>query len=182
MQQSIGHQPVGRRKRAHEVAEHLDIRDQLGRIQRRQPASIRKRPDGKIWRRAAPRFAKLSSSCNSRVRGDQEWSPGTRQRTFAQVLDRPTCRTGQARVRDRTGPDSHGADAPLVLEAGVAWQAAQQATDEDIARLKLALNANAAATGNTGEFIRTDVAFHYELTLITHNPIFAAVPIRSSNG
>ena len=47
--------------------------------------------------------------------------------------------------------------------------------DEDIARLKRALDANVAAIGNTAEFIRTDVAFHYELTAITRNPIFSAV-------
>jgi len=63
----------------------------------------------------------------------------------------------------------------LLFEAGVAWQAAQVATDDDIARLKRALDANVAALGNTAEFIRTDVAFHYELNAITRNPIFTAV-------
>lgn len=65
--------------------------------------------------------------------------------------------------------------ARLLFEAGVAWQAAQAATDEDIARLKKALEANVSALGNTAEFIRTDVAFHYELNVITRNPVFAAV-------
>jgi GntR family transcriptional regulator, sialic acid-inducible nan operon repressor len=65
--------------------------------------------------------------------------------------------------------------ARLLFEAGVAWQAAQVATDEDIARLKKALDANVSALGNTAEFIRTDVAFHYELNVITRNPVFAAV-------
>jgi len=63
----------------------------------------------------------------------------------------------------------------LLFEAGVAWQAAQVATEEDIVRLKKTLDANIAAMGNTAEFIRTDVAFHYELTAITRNTIFAAV-------
>ena len=44
----------------------------------------------------------------------------------------------------------------LLFEAGVAWQAARVATDEDILRLKQALDANIAAVGNTGAFIRTD--------------------------
>ena len=35
--------------------------------------------------------------------------------------------------------------------------------------------ANAAAIGNTGLFVRTDVAFHAELTVITRNPIFTGV-------
>lgn len=65
--------------------------------------------------------------------------------------------------------------ARLLFEAGVAWQAAQVATEEDIARLKKALDANVSALGNTAEFIRTDVAFHYELNVITRNPVFAAV-------
>ncbi len=65
--------------------------------------------------------------------------------------------------------------ARLLFEAGVAWQAAQCATDEDITRLKSALDANTAAMGNTAEFIRTDVAFHYDLTVITRNPVFSAV-------
>jgi hypothetical protein len=34
-------------------------------------------------------------------------------------------------------------------------------SDEDIDRLKLALDANAAARGDMGSFERTDVAFHY---------------------
>jgi DNA-binding FadR family transcriptional regulator len=63
----------------------------------------------------------------------------------------------------------------FLFEAGVAFQAAQVATDEDILRLKKVLDANVAAMGNNAEFIRTDVAFHYELNAITQNPIFAAV-------
>jgi DNA-binding FadR family transcriptional regulator len=63
----------------------------------------------------------------------------------------------------------------LLFEAGVAWQAARVATDEDISRLKAALDANAAAIGNTGVFVRTDVAFHYELTVIARNPVFTGV-------
>ena len=66
-------------------------------------------------------------------------------------------------------------EARLLFEAGVAWQAAQVATDEDIARLKKALDANVSSLGNTADFIRTDVAFHYELNVITRNPVFAAV-------
>ena len=65
--------------------------------------------------------------------------------------------------------------ARLLFESGVAWQAAQCATPEDIERLKRALDANTEAMGNTPEFIRTDVAFHYELTVITRNPVFSAI-------
>lgn len=61
-----------------------------------------------------------------------------------------------------------------VFESGLAWVAAQNATAEDIVRLKEALGANISAMGNRDEFIRTDVAFHYELTRIARNPIFDA--------
>jgi DNA-binding FadR family transcriptional regulator len=69
----------------------------------------------------------------------------------------------------------HMEQARVLFEAGVAWQAAAQASDEDIKRLRKAVEANAAALGNTAEFVRTDVAFHYEITVITRNPIFIAV-------
>ena len=48
-------------------------------------------------------------------------------------------------------------------------------SDEDIDRLKLALDANSAARGDVARFERTDVAFHYVLAQITRNPIFTAV-------
>lgn len=69
----------------------------------------------------------------------------------------------------------HTEQTRLLFEAGVAWQAARVATDEDILRLKQALDANIAAVGNTGAFIRTDAAFHHELTVITRNAVFTGV-------
>jgi GntR family transcriptional repressor for pyruvate dehydrogenase complex len=65
--------------------------------------------------------------------------------------------------------------ARLLFEAGVAWQAARVATDEDVQRLKAKLDANSEAIGNVGVFIRTDVAFHAELAVITRNPMFISV-------
>lgn len=69
----------------------------------------------------------------------------------------------------------HGELARLVLEAGNAWLAATVATNDDIDRLKSRLEANASAVGDRVEFIRTDVAFHYELAVITQNPIFKMI-------
>ena len=79
------------------------------------------------------------------------------------------------RIASRGPGQIHMEKTRLLFEAGVAWQAAQCATDDDIRRLKLALDNNAAAMGDTAEFIRTDVAFHYELTVITRNPVFSAI-------
>lgn len=61
-----------------------------------------------------------------------------------------------------------------IFESGTAWLAAQYATAEDLERLKKALEANINAMGNADEFVRTDVAFHYELTRIARNPVFDA--------
>ncbi|MEQ1769292.1 MAG: FCD domain-containing protein [Devosia sp.] len=79
------------------------------------------------------------------------------------------------RLFQRSGGHEQVTEARLMLEAGLAWLAAQKATDEDLARLKAALDANVAAVGNTFEFIRTDVAFHFELAVISKNPIFSTI-------
>ena len=64
----------------------------------------------------------------------------------------------------------------LLFEAGVAWQAAQVATEEDIVRLQDRRSMpTSPRSANTAEFIRTDVAFHYELDRITRNPVLTAV-------
>ena len=79
------------------------------------------------------------------------------------------------RVADGPRGQDHLEQARLLFETGLAWQAAQNATDQDIERLRQALEANVAALGRVGEFIRTDVAFHYELARITRNPVFNVV-------
>jgi DNA-binding FadR family transcriptional regulator len=72
------------------------------------------------------------------------------------------------------GPE-HFQEARALFEVGVARLAATRASNEDIAKLRLSLDANGAARGNLGRFERTDVAFHYVLAQITRNPIFTAV-------
>ncbi len=79
------------------------------------------------------------------------------------------------RIASRGQGQIHMEQTRLLFEAGVAWQAAQCASEEDITSLKMALDTNAAAMGDTADFIRTDVAFHYELTVITRNPVFSAI-------
>lgn len=79
------------------------------------------------------------------------------------------------RLATQTQGQEHIEQARLLLEAGQAWRAAQVATDEDIVRLKEKLDANIAAADNVVEFIRTDVAFHYELAVICRNPIFTTI-------
>jgi GntR family transcriptional regulator, sialic acid-inducible nan operon repressor len=66
-------------------------------------------------------------------------------------------------------------EARALFEIGIAAIAARCATDEDVSRLRGALDANTAARGDIARFERTDVAFHYALATITGNPIFTAV-------
>jgi len=63
----------------------------------------------------------------------------------------------------------------LLFEPGVAMQAAEAATPSQIAALKEKLDANIAAAGTPANFVRTDVAFHYEITKTTGNTVFIAL-------
>ena len=63
----------------------------------------------------------------------------------------------------------------LFFEAGLARQAASEATPEDIESLTTALADNRAAIGDREQFIATDVAFHYVLEQVTGNPVFTAL-------
>jgi GntR family transcriptional regulator, sialic acid-inducible nan operon repressor len=58
------------------------------------------------------------------------------------------------------------------FETGLARLAARNATPEEIAALKDALDQNAAARGDRERFILTDIAFHLAIAKIPRNPIF----------
>lgn len=61
------------------------------------------------------------------------------------------------------------------FEAGLARNAASSANQDELGRLKAALDANEAAIGDTERFIATDIAFHYELARAARNSIFLAL-------
>lgn len=69
----------------------------------------------------------------------------------------------------------HFQDVRLFVESGLARRAALNATADDLARLKAALDANRGAIGSRERFIETDVAFHLGLAEITGNPVFIAL-------
>jgi GntR family transcriptional regulator, sialic acid-inducible nan operon repressor len=58
------------------------------------------------------------------------------------------------------------------FETGLARLAARDATEDEIAALKAALDDNAAAMGDRPRFISTDIAFHLAIAKIPRNPIF----------
>lgn len=89
-------------------------------------------------------------------------------------------------LRDLTGAVRHLMVAPegirqlqqarALLEIGLAREAAARATDEDIVRLKQALDENEASIGGSvSEFERTDLAFHYAIATVAANPIFTGL-------
>jgi DNA-binding FadR family transcriptional regulator len=166
--------PLGRRKRADEIAEHIERAISTGEFKEGDAMPSEKE--------LAERFGVGRPSVRQALftlqqQGLVEITSGARARVTA-----PSGKflMGQmASLIRRVTSTGHGQEhmeqARLLLEAGVAWQAARVATDEDIRRLKAALDANAAAIGNIGVFIRTDVAFHAELASITRNPIFTSI-------
>jgi GntR family transcriptional repressor for pyruvate dehydrogenase complex len=166
--------PLGRRKRSDEVAEHIERAISTGEFKEGDSMPSEKE--------LAERFGVGRPSVRQALfvlqqQGLVEITSGARARVTAPSGKFLTGQlAGLVRRLASTGQGhEHMEQARLLFESGVAWQAARVATDEDIVRLKAALDANVAAMGNTGVFIRTDVAFHYELTAITRNPVFTGV-------
>lgn len=65
--------------------------------------------------------------------------------------------------------------ARMFFETGLARHAAQHASEEDLAALAHALEANRLSMGDLDRFQQTDVDFHYVLAVIARNPIFTAI-------
>jgi DNA-binding FadR family transcriptional regulator len=65
--------------------------------------------------------------------------------------------------------------ARALFEIGLARLAAQIASEEDIARLRAALEANRQTIGDNTRFQRTDVAFHFVIAQVPRNPIFTSL-------
>lgn len=166
--------PLGRRKRADEIAEQIERAISTGEFKEGNPMPSEKE--------LSERFGVGRPSVRQALfilqqQGLVEITSGERARVTA-----PSGKflAGQlaSLVRRMAATDEghqYMAQTRLLFEAGVAWQAARVATDADILRLKSALDANVAAIGNTGAFIRTDAAFHYELVVITRNAVFTGI-------
>ncbi|MGE0150817.1 MAG: GntR family transcriptional regulator [Parvibaculaceae bacterium] len=166
--------PVGRRKRAHEVAEHLEKAIATGEFS--EGSQLPSEKDLMV-RFGVGRPAVREALFILQQQGFVEITSGARARVTSPS---PIFLAGQVnglikRLSTTGQGQTHMEQTRLLFEAGVAWQAAKLGTPVVVERLMRALDANAAAMGNTAEFIRTDVAFHYELTVITRNPVFAAI-------
>jgi len=174
METPIPTTPLRKRKRADEIAEHIERAISTGEFKEGSPMPSEKE--------LSERFGVGRPSVREALfilqqQGLVEISSGTRARVTAPSGKFLTGQIASLIRRLSLTGEGHGymQQTRLMFEAGVAWQAARTATDEDVVRLKAALDANVAALGNTQEFIRTDVAFHYELTAITRNPVFKGI-------
>lgn len=66
-------------------------------------------------------------------------------------------------------------DTRIFIEAALVRHAARHARKDDIAALREALEANEAAICDSGQFYRTDTAFHAVFYRISGNPLFPAL-------
>lgn len=94
----------------------------------------------------------------------------TAERLLAQVA-------GGAMHLLRTQPQTleYLKDARLFLETGTARMAAERATEEQVARLRLAVAQHRASMVNLELFIERDMAFHREVAGISGNPIYPTI-------
>ncbi|WP_428032429.1 transcriptional regulator NanR [Ancylobacter sp.] len=69
----------------------------------------------------------------------------------------------------------HFQKARLHLEMALARHAAREATPDDIARIGDALARNRRDLDDMAAFEKSDIAFHYEIVLVAHNPLFNGV-------
>ena len=139
---------VGRRKRSHEIAELLEKAISGGEFEvgSQLPSEKVLAERFGVGPAFGARGAVPAAAAGPRRRHQRYARAGHRARPTA--CSSASCRLHQAHGRDRQG-QTQMEQTRLLFEAGVAWQAAQVATDEDIERLKKALDANVAAMGNT---------------------------------
>ncbi|WP_043529935.1 transcriptional regulator NanR [Litchfieldella xinjiangensis] len=101
--------------------------------------------------------------------------------TRARVI-RPTAEAVMARLSGVTKQllsqpqgQQYFQEARAMFEISLARYAARHATQEDLARLRAALEDNRESLGNGARFKRSDNDFHGVLASIGHNPIFDAI-------
>lgn len=110
--------------------------------------------------------------------GIVEIAHGERARVVVPTAERLVAQVaGGAMHLLRSQPQSldHLKDARLFLEMGTARMAAERATEEQVAALRLSIARHRASMVNLDEFIERDMAFHREIAAISGNPIFPAI-------
>jgi DNA-binding FadR family transcriptional regulator len=84
---------------------------------------------------------------------------------------------GGARHLLRAEPETlgHLKEARLFLELGLARQAAERATEEDIELLALRLEEHTRSLDHLAAFLERDMAFHRQIAATSRNPIYPAI-------
>jgi GntR family transcriptional regulator, sialic acid-inducible nan operon repressor len=67
--------------------------------------------------------------------------------------------------------------ARAIFESALAEHAARQARDEDIEKLRAALETNRRSTSNPQKFVQSDIDFHFAIAQIPGNPVITALHI-----
>ena len=78
-------------------------------------------------------------------------------------------------LRTQPGTLEHLREARLFLETGTARMAAERASGEDVARLRLIVAQQRGALPDHERFIERDMAFHRDVAAISGNPIFPSI-------
>jgi len=78
-------------------------------------------------------------------------------------------------LRWQPGSLGHMKEARLFLECGTAGMAAEKATEEQVARLRLTIAQQRAAIADIDQFIERDMTLHREIAGISGNPIYPAI-------
>lgn len=171
---SIAHaaQPI-LRKKFEEISDHLELMIFAGRLSQGDKLPSERELMAQF---GAGRSSVREAIFSLQRKGLVSVRAGTQAR-----ITRPTA---NSLVNDLTGAVRHLLARPegvrdlqnarLLLEVGLARNAALAATSEDIAALKHALEENRAAKSHE-DFSRTDMMFHYTLARISRNEIFSAL-------
>jgi DNA-binding FadR family transcriptional regulator len=78
-------------------------------------------------------------------------------------------------LRSQPGSLEHLKQVRLFVECGTARMAAEKATGEQVAKLRLLIEQQRSAIHNIQGFIEKDLAFHKEIATISGNPIFPVI-------
>lgn len=107
---------------------------------------------------------------------------GTRARVIRPTADAVMARlSGVTRqLLSKPGGQQYFQEARALFEISLARYAARHATEEDLQRLREALQANREAIGDEARFKRSDNDFHGVLAGIGRNPIFDAIHVALS--
>jgi len=110
--------------------------------------------------------------------GIVEIAHGERARVVVPTADRLVAQMAGGAMhllRSQPGSLENMKEARQFLECGTASMAAERATEEQVARLRLAIAQQRAAMVDFDQFVERDMAFHREIAGISGNPIFPAV-------